>query len=71
MQRDEFLAQLTALAMEAKKSSDETVRLSAVVLFGLTGSIHAGDGFFQPFVDNVATVIKNQHEILIRMSAAK
>ena len=69
MQREQFLEKLGALAKEASESKDPTVKQSAVVLYGLSGAIKAGDDFFEPVVDAFAETLKIQREILRGMIA--
>lgn len=67
MQREQFIDRLKTLASDAAESDDIVVRHSASVLYGLLGAITAGDGFFEPFIDTVAVLVRNQHDALVQL----
>lgn len=68
MQREQFLAELQALANRARTSNEDAVQQSAVVLFGLSGAMKAGDEFLDAFIDRTVETIQNQLAILKEVS---
>ena len=69
MTREGFLRDLSDLANRAEVSDDSIVSISAVVLFGLKGAVHAGPDYLDAFVQETAKVIGRQLAMITETKA--